>query len=357
MTEKKWHIICEKDVGLFSLVQQVIGHIPLALIEGRTPVALFGPRCCYWNEEGYMEANNVWDYYFEPVISNKPASVLSDKILDHISTNPPHFESPGYHLNTEIFVSNHFGNHPLFEGKTLKILYKWKDPDQDLRGKASQIIEHYIRPRSYILRKVDQFDQKYFQINEVIGIHMRATDVADLKTEHNIHRRYSYQPEAYEKAIREALKAHPNASIFIATDSQDALQLMINTFGKKVIHYSSIYHTKGAISGNGPTGWGLPGYLTEDTQKAAQNGEEAVIDYLLLSRCQYLIHNGSGLARTVLLKNPDLPHLNVHTRSAYLLQFLSLKNLEFYYFLKIVTQKKIRSWYQFAKRKFKGASA
>ncbi len=47
---------------------------------------------------------------------------------------------------------------------------------------------------------------------------------------------------------------------------------------------------------------------------AAKNGEDAVIESLLLSRCDHLVHNGSSLARTVLLHAPELPHTNTHTR-------------------------------------------
>jgi hypothetical protein len=47
---------------------------------------------------------------------------------------------------------------------------------------------------------------------------------------------------------------------------------------------------------------------------AARNGEDAVVEYLLLSRCDYLVHNGSSLARTVLLNAPELPHTNTHRR-------------------------------------------
>jgi hypothetical protein len=34
----------------------------------------------------------------------------------------------------------------------------------------------------------------------------------------------------------------------------------------------------------------------------------------LLSHCNYLIHNASSLARTVLLNVPELPHMNVHQK-------------------------------------------
>ena len=56
----------------------------------------------------------------------------------------------------------------------------------------------------------------------------------------------------------------------------------------------------------------MPAYIAQDRDRAARNGEEAIIEYLLLSRCQVLIHNGSGLARTVLLKVPEMPHVNTH---------------------------------------------
>ena len=42
-------------------------------------------------------------------------------------------------------------------------------------------------------------------------------------------------------------------------------------------------------------------------------GEDAVTGALLLAKCSYLVHNGSSLARTVLLHDPAIPHANTHT--------------------------------------------
>jgi len=58
----------------------------------------------------------------------------------------------------------------------------------------------------------------------------------------------------------------------------------------------------------------MPAYIAADRDTAARNGEDAVVEYLLLSRCDYLVHNGSSLARTVLLNSPALPHTNTHRR-------------------------------------------
>lgn len=42
------HVMRERDVGLFSLVQQVVANLAWARHEGRVPVADFRERCCYW---------------------------------------------------------------------------------------------------------------------------------------------------------------------------------------------------------------------------------------------------------------------------------------------------------------------
>jgi hypothetical protein len=74
------HIICERDAGLFSLIQQVIANIPWALSEGRVPVVYFTDRTCYWAPAGYHGAGTVWEYYFEPVIPSHPASSVPESI-------------------------------------------------------------------------------------------------------------------------------------------------------------------------------------------------------------------------------------------------------------------------------------
>ncbi|WP_422355038.1 hypothetical protein [Roseivirga pacifica] len=337
MSNGKWHIICEKDVGLFSLVQQVISHIPLALEQERKPVALYRTKCCYWTAEGYMDATNVWEYYFEPIIADQPSSKLPESIVEHINSHFPHFEYPGYYFNENVFVTNNFGNHRAFKGKTLTIPHKWNDPDQELREKASKIIQKHVRPRLYINEKANSFIDSQMKGHKVIGVHMRATDVSD-DNEHNIHRRGSYSFQSYIEHIQKQLNRFSGAKIFVATDSERALNGLIEHFGKKVIYTSSIFHTSENLTGTGPSGWAIPGYLANDSQKAAKNGEEAVIDYLLLSECHYLIHNGSGLARTALLKSPNLAHTNIHSKSTYINTLFNLRNGELFKFLKFSYQ-------------------
>jgi hypothetical protein len=103
----------------------------------------------------------------------------------------------------------------------------------------------------------------------------------------------------------------------VASDEQSSLTYLAKAFGPRVIAYQSVRHSGGEAAGQGPTGWIMPAYIARDRDVAAKNGEDAVIEYLLLSRCHYLVHNGSSLARTVLLNAPRLPHTNTHRRSVH----------------------------------------
>ena len=307
----KLHIICERDVGLFSLIQQVIANVPWALREKRVPIAYFQEKTCYWTPHGYQGSDTVWEYYFEPIHPVYPAAIIPQHIRDRISKEHPHPLQVGYAIGEEAFVSNHFGDHPDLLGKTLFIPYLLEDPDDALRREASTLLRDYIRPRAYLEEKVDRFFANHMKGRPVIGVHIRGTDAASTE-EIRWHRQGSLQLANYVAEIGQLLKAEPGARIFVATDEQSSLDRMKGEFGDRVIHYDSVRHSGGQAAGQGPTGWIMPAYIAGDRDRAARNGEEAVIEYLLLARCNHLVHNGSGLARTVLLKAPEMPYSNTN---------------------------------------------
>jgi len=307
------HIICERDVGLFSLIQQVIANIPWAMREYRIPVVYFREKTCYWTPNGYQGKDTVWEYYFEPVVTAYPTSSIPERIRKIISVNHPSPFEVGYYADECTFVTNNFGDHPNLRGKALFIPYLWDDPDDAVRQQAKAIIEIFIRPRAYILQKVNDFFEKHMSGHYVIGVHARGTD-ASSEQEIRPHRQGALVLSRYITEIRRLLDIQPNAKIFVAADDESSLNYLKEVFGTRVIAYDSIRHQGGEAAGQGPTGWIMPAYIAGDRDLAARNGEEAVVEYLLLSRCDYLVHNGSSLARTVLLNVPQLPHKNTHHR-------------------------------------------
>jgi hypothetical protein len=308
------HIICERDVGLFSLVQQVISQIPWAVAEDRIPIAYFGDGTCYWTPNGYEGADSVWEYYFEPVHPEYPAASIPKPIRADISANPATPHEIGHLVSADAFVSSHFGDHPLLSGLALRIPYEWDDPNDRLRRDAKVILDEFVRPRSYIVQKMEDFFARHLAGHDVIGVHARGTDATSTR-EVRAFRHNSLVLSRYTSEIERLLQCHPGAKIFVATDEESSLRQLATTFPDRVVSYDSVRHQDGEQpAGQGPTGWIMPGYIAADRDVAARNGEDAVIEYLLLSRCDYLVHNGSSLARTVLLNAPELAHTNTHRR-------------------------------------------
>jgi hypothetical protein len=199
------------------------------------------------------------------------------------------------------------------KGKTLSIPYLTDDPDHWLRHTANEIINGFVRPRKYVYEKESRFFQHHMEGHHNIGVHMRGTD-ATSPQEVRRHRHGSLCPPAFAGEIRRLLEAWPTARIFVATDAEASLDFIRNAFGSRVIAYDTVRHESGEPAGKGPTGWIMPAYIMRGGDSAARNGEDAVVEYLLLSRCNHLIHNGSSLARTVLLNVPHLAHTNTHSQ-------------------------------------------
>jgi hypothetical protein len=259
-------------------------------------------------------ARTVWEYYFEPVVLGYPASSIPKPIREVISVNRPSPHEVGYPVNKHAFVSSHFGDHPELSGATLLIPYRWDDPSDTLRREAKAIIDSFIRPRSYILQKADGFFARHMAGHRLIGVHARGTD-ATSRHELRAFRQGSLVLSRFVTEIERLLDIQPSTKIFVASDDQSSVHYLAKAFGARVIAYDSIRHQGGEAAGQGPTGWIMPAYIARDRDVAAKNGEDAVIEYLLLSRCHYLVHNGASLARTVLLNAPQLPHANTHRRS------------------------------------------
>jgi hypothetical protein len=313
MDSVRLHIIGERDVGLFSLIQQVIANIPWAIAENRVPVVRFGNGTCYWTPNGYRGRNTVWEYYFEPLDRSYPTAKTPEPIKALMSADRPSANEVGFRAGKNAYVSSHFGDHPQLRGATLLIPYQFDDPTDTLRKEAKAVLDSFVRPRAYILRKVRDFFARHMAGHYVIGVHARGTD-ATSKQELRAFRQGSLVLSRYCAEIMRILELQPRAKIFVASDEQSSVRHLATAFPGRVIAYDSIRHQSGEAAGQGPTGWIMPAYIAADRDVAAKNGEDAVIEYLLLSRCDYLVHNGSSLARTVLLNAPELCHTNTHRR-------------------------------------------
>jgi hypothetical protein len=309
-TEKRdvLHLVCDRDVGLFALILSVVAHVHWAIREGRIPIVYYSNGSVYWTPNGYRGRDTVWEYYFEPVIPTHPALVIPAVIRERLATNPLPYNTRGYFADEFTFVSNHQTGPTRFNRENIKGMAV--DPSLRLRKFTSAIIRDYVRPRDYIKHEVSQFFDRYLARRYAIGVHIRGTDA--LVDQRRWLKANQIDFLRYFEIIDQLLREHPDAVIFVASDAQSSVDRIRERFGERVVAYEAIRHNDGDLAGKGPTGRIMPAYLTDapDPDTGARNGEEAVIEYLLLCRCNHLVHNGSGIARTVLLTVPEMTFSN-----------------------------------------------
>jgi hypothetical protein len=264
----------------------------------------------------------LWEYYFEPVIPEYPVCRIPAHVIESISENPPDRNTLGRFVGEFAFVTNHPVLHILIEPEKSQerqqignrshqeiLDIASRPPRRVDRELTSSIIQTYVRPREYIVEEVERFSLRFFSNRFVIGVQIRGTDALVDPERPLMQTGINYRK--YFSVLRQLLREKPDALVFVAADTQSAIDIMRREFGNRMISYDSIRHDGGQAVGMGPAGGRMPAFLTLDPDQSARCGEEAIIEYLLLCKSDYLVHNLSGIARTVLLTVPDLSDVQI----------------------------------------------
>lgn len=302
--KQKFLIIIERDVGLFSLIHQVINSLYLAQQHQLIPICYFTTACCYYVPEGYHNNHTVWEYYFEPL-----DPMFDEQTLLQLNN-----------VQRSLFMANHIVTHeykPRISGNSAKISVPFlSDPTPAMRRSINRMIDQKIHLKARIRDKVDCFWQQSLDADFTIGVHIRGTDAID----HSL-RQQNVNIEEYISLIHRVIRIKNEAGVkkikvFIASDDQKSINDIREACSIECISYPAIRKniTSSMNSGRGPTGEIMPAFLTENALKAAQSGEDALVECYLLARCDLFIHNISSLARTVLLLNPSLESVNLRAK-------------------------------------------
>ncbi len=144
------------------------------------------------------------------------------------------------------------------------------------------LFNHYIKIQDYVLKAAEDFYLKTFLNKKVLGIHYRGLDK---------HREAYIFENSFVLSIIEKYKSRFD-SIFIASDEPEFIKYISqNISGKKIFIYSS------------PSGK----VHFEDNSNNYQKGLNALVDSILLSKCDLLIKTPSLLSAWSKLFNPKLP--------------------------------------------------
>jgi len=324
--DNKFLIIDSRPYGLFSIFLHTIDNIKWAEDNNYIPVVRWGPgrvdvnkyrpgakkatemgnpkfvgtdpnfinfdqnnetKPCLYSSN---DISNSWENYFEPLNEYSVDNALRGhhEVSDIFQV--------GFHdlnletLEDKFLIYNLHSYTPL--NTWLYFIDKKKHLFQQHRKKVNHYIEKYVKVRSEIQQKVNNFVEKYYT-KEMVGIHVRGTDK---KTESAIGQRPFVSIDDYLSCIEKALKNKPDATLFIASDNNEAIKEIFKYFkkNKKVVYNCTRMPSYNSI---------IPVHLS--SHSGIKAGEEALIDCMLLSLCDHLICTDSNLSAAALYFNPD----------------------------------------------------
>lgn len=239
--------------GLFNVLKMTLGS--LKMFEEH-PEKVKGLKIDFGTDGLYYDANygeNWWEYYFEPV---ELGSSVGSKVVNvtEIGSGIP------YYLEKHTSIE-----------------------------RVNELLSKYVKVKEPILRKVQELKNTYFH-SYMIGVHYRGTD------KNSEVRRVKYE------TVLKAIKNHVQSShlkdfcLFIATDEQQFIDFMKKQFPNQIIYYEEAFRS-----------WvGGEAIHLSKKYNPYKKGEDAMIDCLLLSQCDFLIRTTSNLSLCSTYFNPSL---------------------------------------------------
>ena len=276
--------IRSEKAGFFAIFLQVIGNLEWCEKNNYKPWVNFSDQnCLYWVEDGYRGTKNAWEYYFENVSDYCPENVESDgvEVLTWNWYNPPNEDGIG--------LDNWDS--------------KWNDePPLFYRKYVNKLIVKYIRIKDYIEKQVNEFFAESMNNGKICGVHVRRTDsVADLSKRSPFLNQYIKEVNHYIKHV-ELKENNSKVKVFLATDDAKVLEEFRKTFGNRLIYCDFTRSSSGEAL-----------HISSKVNKP-KVGEEVLIECLLLSKCDFLIHSRSNVSSAALYINPELDHIYIQPR-------------------------------------------
>jgi len=324
-------VVRERDVGMFSMCLQVLNTLHLLEDEqiDRVPVLLFGRGLIYFHEAGHAERRNVWEYYFEPVVDHvgeaQLLTLLGERAFDLLESKRKELELARGSVE---FPENLHLVPPLDEEDRENLAqieclisgrnWAWTEafsPTVDglgptgsiARERGADLVRRYIRPRQHLVERVEAIYEARLAGHHVIGVHVRGTDGHSAPA-----RGVTIPFDRYFSEIERRIDAvgRDACRVFLATDEAAIVARFEERLGPWLVYCDTVRKTAGdEIFGVGPTGQVVPGYIAKGGTAAVHNGDDAVLEYALLTRSDLLVHNVSSLSYLAQYSVPESIHV------------------------------------------------
>lgn len=154
---------------------------------------------------------------------------------------------------------------------------------------ASYLINKYLTVKDDVLREVDEFCIKHFKNKRVLGTHFRGTDKLREAT-----------PVSYDKVKRNItfyLDKFPETEcVFLSSDDENFIKFIDSCcFSCPVVYRNDSYRTVGDVA------------IHHSNQNKYDINRDAIVNCLILSRCDALMKTASILSAWSKLFSPHIP--------------------------------------------------
>lgn len=297
---KKW--------GFFANFLQIINHLEWCMKNNFIPVIYWAQETAYYDPKGYNGSENVWEYYFQPVsnLSRDPYDFIHLELYYHSEFSVLWFYAQYIDNLWKLPNDTPIKIIQLLDHSYSSTSFDWQRPtigagipvdknqkhlyDPAFRRLVKhEIIDKFIRLNPSIQEKINIFWTQCMQGKKTIGIHLRGNflynEILDVPARCLLDHANEIGSSEYQ--------------YFIATDQQPLLDEASKTLMGPVIYYPF----ERGLKTSSPSAAG---------QLTPKDGENVLIEALLLSRCDYLIHTLSQVSTSVLFFNPELPHTLIY---------------------------------------------
>jgi len=292
-------VLRERDVGFFSLFLQVINTL-MSVDEENLDCTV---HVEFGKNQSYFQGTNTWLDFFESIPNQDVAPSSSQ--LDQIEENyqlrlnqAAYWDEKGFIYSTEsgVYWTGSYYPNLTPTSQSLYISHKTV-PTEAERIRVAKIVGKYVVPNQEIREELRKFIEDNHIEGEIIGVQFRGTDAR------NDGRRAVPSYQVFIEAIEDQLKILKGYPIIVVASDEQAFIETIKIRFQNVKSYETIRHQSGdQIEGEGPQGGMMPMFVSEN-KNAALKG--AIMDYLIISMANVLIHNLGSLSNAALLTNPQ----------------------------------------------------
>lgn len=290
--------------GFFAEFLWVLNHLEYCLANNLKPVIHWDKGFAYYSPQGYNDSTNCWEYYFHPVSDGKyrrgdyehldsyyPRDNDFTTIWWYVQYIDNHLMLPRAEQDAFKGVENHaqrYASKNFSDQRRLAYpVGKHHLYDKEFRHWIKDnLLNPFVKIKANIQAKIDNFYTAYMQGKKTIGLHLRGKHIGN----EVIHVDHKYLFEEANKYMDQGYQC------FVATDLEPLLAL-----AKQELHGPVIF-------------WESQRFATTTSPYTGSKklhpilGENIIIETMLLSRCDHLIHTLSNVSTTALYFNPTLEH-------------------------------------------------